>query len=576
MMRSEAGTLASARSSAWAERVAPLVAILVAFAVPLLIVPPTLGVPLIDDWNYQLSVRHLVDDGRLWVAPWTAATLLLQIVWGALFAWPFGVGPVALRCSTLVASFGGTLACYGLFRELGAARGRATAGAIAVWLNPIMFGLSYTFMTDVPYLTLLSVTLFLLVRGINRGDDRSVAAASGVAGLSLLIRQQAMLIPVALVVWLLWARPIRPGGSLRRLIAAAVLPFGAGLALFAGWLATNGTTATQDVYLPALRAAGVGGLATLVWQMVVVACFFVGLFVFPVMVGASPSLREGWSRAGAIPRLAVILGLAVLVTWEQRFWERWHQTFPFIPWGSMIHEQGLGVLDAAGERPYVLPPWVWAALGVVFALAAVGALLLIVTRRRPPDAAGWIRSPAGLLAVVGAGQLATVVLPSLLIREHITFDRYLLPLLPCAIGTVLWALRDRRFALGPVVVVLCLLATIDLLGVQDWVAFKRAQWDTAAWLVNDQGIPDREVDAGQQWLGLRFYETSLAYPEDKVARRPGDIWWLYELAPMVDPVYIVAASPYPRRGYRLAAERPYHSWIRPEGESRVYVWRREG
>ena len=147
----------------------PVGAILAAYAVPLLIVPSTLGLPLIDDWSYQRSVARLVEDGELWVAPWTATTLVLQIGWGALFALPFGAGPVVLRGSTLVASFGGTLAAYALYRALGATKGRAVIGALAVWFNPIGFGLSYTFMTEVPYLALLTAAAWATVRAAGRG-----------------------------------------------------------------------------------------------------------------------------------------------------------------------------------------------------------------------------------------------------------------------------------------------------------------------------------------------------------------------------------------------------------------------
>ena len=87
-------------------------------------------------------------------------------------------------------------------------------------------------------------------------------------------------------------------------------------------------------------------------------------------------------------------------------------------------------------------------------------------------------------------------------------------------------------------------------------------------------MPLRQVDGAVQWDGVHFYEYGLAHPRDRVARRPGDVWWLYVVAPMIDPVYVVAASPRPRRGYVVHATRPYDSWIRSDEEAQVYVWRR--
>src|SRR5262249_38221158 len=150
----------------------------------------TLNAPLIDDWVYQLAVGRLLARGTLWVPPLTTTTFVVQIGWGALFAWPLGIGPVALRLSTLVAGFGGTLAAYGLFRELGATRGRATVGALALWLNPVAFTLSYTFMTDVPYLALLTASAYATVRASRRGALGGLAVGSVLAGLAFLVRPQ--------------------------------------------------------------------------------------------------------------------------------------------------------------------------------------------------------------------------------------------------------------------------------------------------------------------------------------------------------------------------------------------------
>jgi 4-amino-4-deoxy-L-arabinose transferase-like glycosyltransferase len=563
--------------------IAPLLAIFAAYALSLVALPPTLPVPLIDDWNYLLSVRHLVQHGELWVAPWTATTLVLQIGWGALFAWPFGITPEALRSSSLVASFGGTLACFALFRELGVSRPRALIGALAVWFNPLVFALSYTFMTDVPFLALLSLASFAVIRAERRRSLGWLAVGSVVAGLGFLVRQQGALIPLATVTWLLIARPAWLRGRRWRALLATLGPCLACVALYALWASRGGLPPTQEDYLRSLRVAGVWGTLDLVWRLATVGAFYVGLFVLPVVLGAAAAVPGSWRRAPGWARHVVVIGLIGAIVWT-RWYAGTHAglTFPFVPWGSILGHDGLGVLDADGERPLVFAPWLYATIAVVVAVSCAAAFVLIVGRRQLATAPsspetpiqGFVQSPGGLLLLLAAGQFGGIVLPSLHIRPAITFDRYYLPLLPFALGLVLWSLRGHRFAFPPAAVALSLFAIVAIVGCQDWFAFKQAQWQTAAWLVETEGIPLREVDGAAQWDGLHWYEELLAHPADRLAHRPDDPWWLHLIAPQIDPRYIVAASPETRRGYAVWARRPYDSWLRSGHGAWIYVWRR--
>jgi hypothetical protein len=73
---------------------------------------------------------------------------------------------------------------------------------------------------------------------------------------------------------------------------------------------------------------------------------------------------------------------------------------------------------------------------------------------------------------------------------------------------------------------------------------------------------------------MHFYEQHLANPTDWAPRRAGDPWWLWIVAPMIDPVYVVAASPAVRDGYTVYTTRPYESWIRSDEQEKIYIWRR--
>lgn len=563
-------------------RAAPVVIIALAYIIPLLIVSPTYGHPLIDDWNYQLSVRHLMHQHELWVAPWTATTLILQIFWGALFAWPFGVTATALRISTLVASFGGTLACYALFRELEISRNRSLAGALAVWFNPLTISLSYTFMTDVPFMVLLCGAVFLFVRAVRRDSYGAMAGASALTGCAFLVRQQGILIPLAVFIWFL----ISPPEWLRRhpfkVTAALLGPALLALQEYYFWIWIRGTPATQGDYLDDVFRAGVWGNFTLGVQILLVALFYTGMFLLPFTLAGLRNLPGAWRRSSTTARGVILVSLACLLIWTRWYYmQHGERTFPFVPWGSMIHEDGLGVLDTVGLRTPFGDHWVWATIAVVCALSAAVAALLITGRKREPEAPPRQGKPypvttwlIGMIGAITVGQFIGIIPPSVHIRQYITFDRYFLPLVPLALALLLWALRGQSLALPISGLVLAAALVVALLGLQDWLAFKQAQWDTATWLTTTQGVPLRELDAGPQWDGIHFYEDSLAHPYDKVPRQPKDVWWLWLIAPQIDPVYQITSSPQAPDGYVLFAKRHYDSWVRPDKNEWIYVWHR--
>src|SRR5690242_11795839 len=96
---------------------AGLLLLTLGWAVAIIAINPVGDFPLNDDWSYGYAVRKLVEEGALQFSGWTAANLLAQVAWGALFTLPLGFSFTALRVSTLVLGLAGVLATYGLLRE---------------------------------------------------------------------------------------------------------------------------------------------------------------------------------------------------------------------------------------------------------------------------------------------------------------------------------------------------------------------------------------------------------------------------------------------------------------------------
>src|SRR5256885_1068756 len=135
----------------WEERF-PLLIISSFFIISCWLVAPLRNVPLIDDWAYAWSVEQLLKTGRLAVLDWSAQYPIFQTLWAAPWALLFGFSFGVLRLSTVVLAGFGCLALYLTLRELGLDRQRSLLGALALAANPVFFVLSFSFMTDVPFL----------------------------------------------------------------------------------------------------------------------------------------------------------------------------------------------------------------------------------------------------------------------------------------------------------------------------------------------------------------------------------------------------------------------------------------
>src|SRR6186713_2191344 len=149
--------------------------------------------PLNDDWSYTLSLQHLYETHHLVLKGWTSMPLLIQLYWGFLFCKIFGFSFTVLRYSTLVLGLAGVMGSYFLMKEFSANRKVCFFAALIVLLNPIYLNLSNTFMTDVPFTSLLIFSILFFVRACKTGRSRQILLGLVFAVLATLIRQLGLL-----------------------------------------------------------------------------------------------------------------------------------------------------------------------------------------------------------------------------------------------------------------------------------------------------------------------------------------------------------------------------------------------
>ena len=537
-----------------------MAAVVAVFASTACIVPVLTSAWVADDFLYARSVELLLRDHDLRIMNLAVATTVGQVAWGALFAAVLGVTPGVLRLSTLVLFVLGGLGTYGLGRELEAGRGLATLGGAVFLLHPLAYVLGFSFMSDVPFTSLLAVSTFLYGRGLRRDRPGTVLGGSAVAAMAFLVRQQGILIPLGVLTWLVLARRLRwDRAGLRTVARVAGAPLGACVGYYLWIRLAHGVPTAQTNLFGEIRGTGWPGLVETATNVTFVEMAYVGLFVLPIavlVVLGAPRLvaagtLPGWFL-GTVWGALVVIGVALFAA-QDRY-------MPYVP--QFLASWGLGAGDVRGGRPPVVGRefQLWLTGVAAASSVVVGyAVALRFFRRSSPSA-----SVAGLVMAVGAWQALGVIPPSLHYRlplpaavTAITLDRYLLPLLPLAVCLAVWAVADARLVrVWPGWAVTTVFGVVAVAGTRDYLVFQR-EVDALATRLSRSGVPERTIDGGAQWTGSRLYDNRRSMP----LPRAGRSWWINFFAPDVEPEYMVSTRRL--QGWETLDRTSYSSWLSP-------------
>jgi len=573
-MQAVRGGVGTPRATArtWVRRILarhwPIVLVLGLFAASAFVVPTLTPVATTDDWGYARSVQILVHDGRLEIFSVVAATAVFQIVWGALFGLIFGPTLGVFRLSTVVMVGLGAWALYGLCRELGVDRGRSALGVASYAFNPLTFVLAFTFMTDPHFTSLLLMATYFYVRGEGEGPGaiRATVTGSIFAALAFLTRQQGVLIPMAVVSFLLFSGGWRPTfRNAWRFLAVVTLPVLSTLGYYLWLRIANSVPDVQSSFLRQATATGIGGTWELVQRLTIVELMYLGFFTLPIVAAAIPAFRRllgGTPLAGRIVFFAweAVLIAGVVATWKAG------GRMPYI--GQFFGTGGPGAPDVLGSRARIFDTAFRDRATIVCAIASLALALVLCRRVGARGTPG--SSKAGLVLAIVLWQVVGVLPPSFhYIHRGGSLDRYLLPLLPLSLALALWALRDVEIARPLGWLVVAAFAVVAVAGTRDYLVYMTAVWRMAE-EANAAGVTNQHLDAGSGWDGYHLYEYSR---DNKIRSRTpkGGPWWVYFYAPATDSSYVVSGKPLP--GYVEVFERDYSSWLN-QVPTRLYLLRR--
>jgi len=538
--------------------------------------------PLNDDWAYAWTARRLATTGELRLLDWGAPSLASHAAWGALVVRYFGPSYVLLRTGTLAFAGVGVLLLYAIGRRASLPPPAAALLSGLTWLSPWCFGLSFTYMTDVPWLTLmLGAQLALLTA--ERGQATRLLVAGTLLMLAALSRQFAvMAAPAAVALVALDARREGEAGWRRRAwrrAAVLLAPLVVGFVAYQAWYtgAHGATLANRSTLRRILSTTPLDWAMNLscVWH-------YAGLWVAPIALGCAAA---GRLRGMTTPRFARIAAGLLLVfvavdlldsligAHGRLGLDRARQ--PLMPYlSNTVYVLGIGPLTIAdvylGRSPFPHRPW---AVGVALtALSTFGgvyaATWLVAAGRRVAMRLAWLRATAAP-ADAAAGEdvardRALMVLPGAAALHlawvcgtgSLVFDRYVMVTMPA----ILWvALDGARGAFGrrgaaAAVAVLALGALFSVLGTREYLGWNAAR-DGLVRALEARGVPGDAIDGGFEVNGPRRFEAWIASTHTLYS--PGDNpWWVAR--PSRYRVVFDATGPYPP-GCRKIDSRSYPS-----------------
>ncbi len=445
-------------------------------------------VPLNDDFSYARSALALAETGKIAYNGWGSPLLLAQALLAAPWLKLFGFSYTLLHVLGLLAAGATTSLLYLLARRCGLERGMALAATLQLALCPIFLGAAPTFLTDLFSLVLLLG--FLLCLG-HAPERRSAWGGAFVLGLAACANRQLMTVAVVAPLALLGL--LHP--TQRRLAWGGAALLGGLGCLLAFWGSRQPYLVTGDPE-GFLWADSHPLLSALM-----VHRFFrmLGLFLLPWTL---PSLWGKPLRWPVLGGLLVLCFLPFFIPTEDPNLSAWSPRFELGMYGQYLTSEGIrvGDVDAFTPRPTLLPPPLPALLFVLGALglAVSGALILMEWKSKPtlkdrPKRLAW-------LALASALSQLVVMLPWL--AQRLTFDRYLLPVLPGLILFHACSLSPQRprFLRTLPLIAACLSGLVGIAFARDY--FLAAQARATLWqALRQRGVAPEAIDGGVELNG---------------------------------------------------------------------------
>ena len=445
---------------------------------------PLTGAPVGDSWVYEHAVTHFSRTGEIQFAGFTQAMPVAQVLYGVVWSRLFGAASQSLDLSIALLGLIGGLLFYALARKCGAGAWLSALATALLICNPCYLFLSFSFMTEVPFLVALLASYLAFAYAINSLRQRWLWLAGAAAAVGFAIRPFAAATIAAEAAALLVAGKDQNGskrssklGALPPLLAASIV-----CALFWIWV-------TILRHKPWMLRYHEYLLQTYFMAMPVRFYLERGVLEPAIYLGAvlSPlamlhAIRQ-WHRSIIITLFLISSSIILLRFGHEPVWN-------LTRFGCFGGSYGALVLSGAPQHD-VSAKFAW----ILLILGAVGFSGIC--------SAGWqaIRnSNPVVLALLLAGAAYWIAMPLLWFFS----DRYDVVLLPAACLPLAIVPLRRRLAATVGGLMTAALAAISVGGLVSYHrSMQRIVTQTEA--LQRQGIPRQQIDAGYSLNGRDLY-----------------------------------------------------------------------
>jgi hypothetical protein len=485
------------------------------------VVNPAGNFPLNDDWSWAAAARNLALGHDWRPTGWTGMPLITHSLWAAPFCILTDCSYEALRASTLVAGLLLLISSYYLFASVTKSTFAASLAAATVAFNPVIFELSYTFMTDTLFTALLVTSTFVFLKTFRSNSPYLFALACVLAVASTLCRQVGLCVPVAYLVVNVF-RPDERAQKIFRSLLPVVLCVLA-LVGFNYWMQQTGRLPALYYFESARLINAFRHPISLIQTMslnLVVTLLYLGLFCSPLLIlrrtpdydGASPLLRWAPTAVAAAAALVVVAGL-----WRQ---------LGLMPVGAnILLPVGLGpltlrdtwVLHLNNVPP--LPTYFWVAVTALslfglFKLVELGGAFVVTIFDRD-------RKPTEVQTECYFAAACTVIYLSPFFVVEL-FDRYIAAIVPMVCLFILAFTQPARASSSATRVLAgatcTCIALFGVLGTHDYLSWNRARWQAIADLERLDHANSSNIDGGFEFNGSTSYDSNYQ-------PTPGMSWW---------------------------------------------------
>ncbi len=453
----------------------------------LLILHPLTDAPVVDSWLYGSAVRRFLRTGEIRFAGFTQAMPIAQVVYGVAWARAFGASSVSLEISTVTLAVLCGVMFHALAIKCGAPRWQALAATGLLICNPCFTFLSFSFMTEIPFLTAMVAAHLAFAKAEGRREQWWLWLCAAAAVIGFLIRPFAAM-AIAGCVGAMLLYDARQGANRwdRARWIKMMAPFGVALAICMGlwiWLTVLGPR-PWDLQLQEnhFHYIFMVPIANYLRAGVLGPALYLGTVLSPLAILQLTTPRRRRVATGA----AGIFAVALVLMWMDNRMPMTPEYSCFGGWHNVL------ILRGDSNRFSWDGDWQYAFL----ALASFGA-------------AGLIVAFAEIFKTLGRGAAAVVIAAMIYWAATIPLwfynDRYYLVLVPA--GAIVLALAPLPRSRLVQAAAFAMTLAMGLMSLGGTYAYQRGLAVILATRdqLEHEGVPRSAIDAGYALNGEDLY-----------------------------------------------------------------------